>query len=278
MGKYIVVVIIVILTAILAGILPYAQTTNGQEKSLVAVFDTFYSAELGAREIAICYLGGSTFLLRTSEHVILIDPADKISSSDVPGIKRLDLLLAAQRNNEYYDLDVIRRIYQKTNSTILADQLLHDEVTDLLGDDIPSEKLRRIHPGEELVLPGMSVLTISSNGEGDGSLMFAISMDNLRIFHGHDLGLPENETTTILSEITNHAVTADVAILAAEGSSEEDLRAALRMTRALRPQIVVTMHGSLDEQNVLKTLIEKESKSIEVLIPERLWVYELVTT
>ncbi|NIM45166.1 MAG: hypothetical protein GTO54_05955, partial [Nitrososphaeria archaeon] len=63
----------------------------------------------------------------------------------------------------------------------------------------------------------------------------------------------------------------------AEGSSEEDFRTPLRMIRALRPQIVVTMHGSLDEQNVLKTLIEKESKSIEVLIPERLWVYELVT-
>jgi L-ascorbate metabolism protein UlaG (beta-lactamase superfamily) len=278
MGKYIVVVIIVILTAILAGILPYAQTTNGQEKSLVAVFDTFYSAELDAKEIAVCYLGGSTFFVRTSEHVILINPADKISSSDVPGIKRLDLILAARRDNEYYDLEVIRRIYQKTNSTILVDQPLYDEVIDLLGDDIPSEKLRRIHSGEELVLSGMSVLTISSNGEGGGSLMFSISMGNLRIFHGHNLGFPEDEMTTILSEITTHAVAADVAIVAAGGSSEEELRTPLRIIRALRPQIVVTMHGSLDEQNVLKTLIEGESKSIEVLIPERLWVYELVTT
>jgi len=262
----------------LAGILPYAQTTNGQEKSLVAVFDTFYSAELDAKEIAVCYLGGSTFFLRTSEHIILIDPAEKISSSDVPGIKRLDLILATRRENEYYDLEVIRSIYQKTNSTILVDQPLYDEAMDLVGDDIPSEKLRRIHLGEELVLSGMSVLTISSNGEGDGSLMFSISMGNLRIFHGHDLGFPEDETTTILSEITAHAVVADVAIVAAEGSSEEELRTSLRIIRALRPQIVVTMHGSLDEQNVLKTLIEGESRSIEVLIPERLWVYELVTT
>ncbi|MFQ6095111.1 MAG: MBL fold metallo-hydrolase, partial [Candidatus Bathyarchaeia archaeon] len=167
MGKYVVVVILVVLTGILAAIFPYAQNTKGNERPLVTVLDTLYAADLDAEEIAICYLGGHAFLVRTQNHVILFDPEDKISPLDIHGIKRLDLLLITQRSIAPSEIETVRSICEKT-TTVLANRVIHSE----LKDYVSPEKLREIHARETLSLSGLTVTAISSNGETDEWLMF----------------------------------------------------------------------------------------------------------
>jgi len=272
MGKYVVVVVIVILTAILAGFFPYAQSNNGNEQSLIVVLDTFYSVDLGEKEVAICYLGGSTFFLRTQNHVILIDPGDKINLKGVHGIKKLDALLFSRESITHHDLEIIQSIHQRTNSTIITNQLVYDG----LKGYIPPEKLRKVPSKETFSISNITIIAISSNEEGDGWLTFVISVDGVKIFHGSSLNFTENEASRIFSELRDYVKTVDVAIIPAERGSAGSFRNPLKIVSVLKPQIVVTMRGSLEEQNTLKGLIEKEYSSISVLMPERLWVYELV--
>ncbi|MFQ6095415.1 MAG: hypothetical protein ACE5NN_04665, partial [Candidatus Bathyarchaeia archaeon] len=145
-----------------------------------------------------------------------------------------------------------------------------------LRDYVPPEKLREIHAKEPLSLSDLTVTAISSNGETDGRLMFVISMDNLRVFHGSNFSFAEDYGPKVFSEIIENANNVDVAFVPASGSLAEDFQYQLKLISMLRPQIVVTMQGSPDEQNALKNLIEKENPSISVLIPETLWVYELL--
>jgi len=270
MGKYLLVVAVLILTAILAGIFPYARNNNINEQPLVAVLDTFYSAEFDSTMVGICHLGDSSFFIRTLDHVVLIDPCDKIRSRDIAAIRKLDLLLITQTQSNHYE--TTRNIYQETNSTIITNHQVCIE----FEDQIPSDKLREIQPEQELTVSSITVTAIGSNRDANEPLMLLISMDGINIFYGSDLSHDE-ESSEILPDLSRYANVVNMAIVSAHGVSTEAIsKYRLDIIKTLKPRMVVTMQGSEDEQNVLKNLVEKEMPSVSVFIPEKLWVYEIV--
>jgi len=272
MGKYLIVVGIVVLTALLAGVFPYAQNNNVNERPLVVALDTFYSVDLDSDEAAVCYLGDFAFFIRTANQVILIDPSDEISSRDIYAIRKLDILLISGKEGNYYE--TTQSIYQRTNSTVITNREVYNE----LEDSIPAGKLRAMSSGERLSISDTTVTALSSNPNSNEPLMFIISIYGRSLFYGSDTNYDE-EFSDLLAVLSNDARNIDVAFVPTEGVlTEPNSRYAVDMVKTLGAEVVITMHGSAGEQNGLKNLLDKEIPNVSVLVPERLWVYEIVVT
>jgi len=213
------------------------------------------SATPGPEEVLVFYLSFSGVVIRTAEATIIIDPADLLLSSDIEKLKTLgvDLLFYTHGHGDHFALASALEIFKATQAYVVAEPGV---AAQLRGKILPS-RLRGAAAGKTLSAGKLKLDLIVGQHVGP-ILLVRIQAGDIRIFHGGDSGYVP------LSDFP-----ADVAILpTGRPSPTASPEAAFRMASDLKPQVVVTVHGS-DAQNAeFKKKVRAGLKETTVVIPE----------
>lgn len=215
----------------------------------------FCSATPGAEEVWVFYLEFSGVIIRTAEATIIVDPADLLLSSDIEKLKNVgvDLLFYTHGHGDHFAPGSALEIFKATQAYVVAEP----GVAAQLRGKIPPSRLRSAAAGNTLSAGKLKLDLIAGQHVGP-ILLVRIQAGDIRIFHGGDSGY-----------VTLSGFPADVAILpTGRPSPTASPEAAFRMASDLKPQVVVTIHGS-DAQNVeFGEKVRTGLKQTTVVIPK----------
>lgn len=106
--------------------------------------------------------GQSSFLIRTNERNILIDPGtfvgelENLSAADFP---KIDLILITHDHSDHFDHDLVADILDNNNSAIL---LGTQSVISMIKDKIPNAKAEIVIPGTKKEFADISITPVAS--------------------------------------------------------------------------------------------------------------------
>jgi len=216
---------------------------------------SFCSTTPAPNEVLVFYLGYSGVVIRTSEATIIIDPADLLLTSDIEKLKALgvDLLFFTHGHGDHFVLASALEIFKATQAYVAAEP----GVTSQLRGKIPPSRLRNAAAGQSLKAGNLTLDFIAGQHVGP-ILLIRIQSGDIRIFHGGD------SNYVPLSDFPS-----DVAILpTGRPSPTASPDAAFRMAADLKPQVVMTVHGS-DAQNAeFEKKVKAGLKGTTVVIAE----------
>jgi len=249
-------VVIGLISFILVGLFAFAPI-------LAAAQDPadFYSMTPGPNEVLISYLaymgvrGFSGVIIRTAEAIIIVDPADFLSASDIEKLKALgvDLLFYTHGHSDHFVPASALEIFKATQAYVVAEP----SVAAQLRGRIPRSRLHSAIAGKTLKVGKLSLDLIA--GEHVGPIILTrIQAGGIRIFHGGDSGY-----------VSLSGFPSDVAILPTGAPSPTaSPEAAFRMASDLKPQFVVPIHGSGEENAEFEKRVHRGLKGTTVVIPE----------
>jgi len=195
----------------------------------------FCAAKPAPNEVLVLYLGYSGVIVRTADATILIDPANLLITSDIQKLKALgvDLLFYTHSHSDHFVLASALEILKATQPYVAAEPAI---TAQLKGSVPPSRILNAA--GWKTLSAGKLKLDFVAGRHVGPILLIRVKAGNIRIFHGGD------SNYVILKNLPS-----DVAILpTGDPSPTASPDAAFRMAADLKPQYVVTIHGS-DAQN-----------------------------
>ncbi|GEM_PF-340611 len=228
----------------------------------------FYSTNVQPGQIALMWLGhhrstleglaSAGFILKTSEHVLAIDPSSLLSD-DTDSLQKLDAILITHEHGDHFDPDSTIRMQGQTGATVIASL---GAFPALMGK-IPEDKLVQMLPHESISLAGVSVTAFPAEHPVETPLFYMIAVDGFSIFHGSDSAFVED-----LNKIQPGVHVALVPT--GDPSPTASPSDAFEMVKALQPYVVITMHGNPDQMQTLADLVEKSGIQSKVIKPEPL--------
>ena len=227
------------------------------------------SYDIQAGELAIMWLGNhqkgsleghasAGFLLRTSNHVIAIDPSSLLLD-DIDSLDKLDAIFITHDHGDHFDPDTTIAMQTKTGSFVIADPTS----ISMLSGQIPEDKLIQIESNEQMTISEITVDAFAAEHPTKTPLVYVIEFDGFRIFHGSDSGFVED-----LKNIESRVHVAMVP--AGDPSPTASPQVAFEMTKATNPYVVIPMHGNPQQMQEFSNLVESSDLETTVTIPSAL--------
>ena len=230
---------------------------------------SFYSFDAKPEKIGIMWLGnhqkgslegyGSAgVIVKTTNYVILIDPANLLSD-DIDSLQKVDAIFITHDHGDHFNLESTVAIQQKTGALVVANPAAYS----VLNDKILENKLKEIFPNEKKTFSGITVNAFLAEHPVEAPLVYVIEVDGFRIFHGSDSAFVED-----LKKIESPV---DIAFVpAGDPSPTASPSDAFEMTKATQSSIVVPMHGSPEQIEMFRDLVDMSDQKTEVIIPKPL--------
>ena len=226
-----------------------------------------YDVQMG--ELAIMWLGNhqkgslegyasAGFLIKTSNHVIAIDPSSLLLD-DIDSLDKLDAIFITHDHGDHFDPDTTIAMQNKTGSFVIADptSML------MLRGQIPEDKLIQIESNEQMTISEITVDAFAAEHPTKTPLVYIIEFDGFRIFHGSDSGFVE--------DLKNIESRVHVALVpAGDPSPTASPQVALEMTKATNPYVVIPMHGNPQQMEEFSNLVIGSDLETTVTIPSQL--------
>jgi len=230
---------------------------------------SFYSFDAKPEKIGIMWLGnhqkgslegyGSAgVIVKTTNYVILIDPANLLSD-DIDSLQKVDAIFITQDHGDHFNLESTVAIHQKTGALVVANPAAYS----VLNDKILENKLKEIFPNEKKTFSGITVNAFLAEHPVEAPLVYVIEVDGFRIFHGSDSEFVED-----LKKIESPV---DIAFVpAGDHSTTASPSDGFEMTKATQPSIVIPMHSGPEQMVMFRYLVDKSEQETEVIIPKPL--------
>ena len=239
--------------SVFAGLLE-TETATGCSSAFDELQDLF-KVSLEKNEVAFISLPFSGVLFRVEDMTILIDPANLLSDEDIESLKAagLDLLLYTHGHGDHLHLPTAQKIHEGCQPEIAADPSLVERIK----RSVPTEKLIGAEPGLSYTIG--KILLEAVKGEHIGPItLFKITVGDICLFHGGDS-----------ADVPLEKYPSDIAFLPTGAPSPTaSPESAFKMAQHLKPQCVVAIHGSDEQNEEFKTLMNQKYPEIEVIIPE----------
>jgi L-ascorbate metabolism protein UlaG (beta-lactamase superfamily) len=228
--------------------------------------DNFYSYDIQTGELAIMWLGyhpqetfqgyaSAGFLLKTTDHVIAIDPSSLLLN-DIDSLDKLDVIFITHDHRDHFDTTGTMEMQLKTDSNVVADTTSFNFLIDL----VPEENLKRILSDEQMTISGITVKALEAKHPSPTPLVYLIELDGFRIFHGSDSGFVE--------ELKNIEKRVHVALVPTGDPSPSVLpQIALEITKAIKPGVAIPMHGLFEQMHFFSDLVEEAELETTVTVP-----------
>jgi len=230
--------------------------------AIISIFT--YDVQMG--ELAIMWLGNhqkgslegyasAGFLLKTSNHVIAIDPSSLLFD-DIDSLDRLDAIFITHDHGDHFDPDTTIAMQTKTDSFVIADPTS----ASMLSGKISEDKLISIKSNEQMTISEITVEAFEAEHPTETPLVYVIELDGFRIFHGSDSGFVE--------DLKNIESRVHVALVpAGDPSPTASPQVAFEMTKATNPYVVIPMHGNPQQMQEFSNLVEGSDLQTTVTIP-----------
>jgi len=200
-------------------------------------------------EVGMLYLGYSTFVLKTSQHTIVVDPAGKISTEAAKTLGRISAILVTHEHSDHFDPGAATELFRATDAVVVVNMGAYDSLKGLIQK---AGKLVKLEPREKATIDGIVIEAFIANHSGSSPVMYAISVENMTLFHGSDSGFSPS-----LEQLAGKV---DLAILPVGGASQTaSPLQALKMAATLHPKKVIPVHGPSDQVSELKRLLANSS-------------------
>jgi len=234
------------------------------KSSSLAPFTKIGYMQLSDREVEIMFLGTSAFILKTSHHTIVIDPATMIPNDALASLGKIDAILITHEHDDHFDASATFDLHHASEGVVVANEGAYQSLAGLIHR---AEKLILLRPGGETKMDGIVVTAIAANHSGLSPLMYVISMDNLTVLHGSDSGFEP--------ALEEYRGKIDIALLPTGGGSPTaSASQAFKMAGAVLPKIVIPMHGTSTDYGELKSLLTDlpgiDFVEIQPLDPQRI--------
>jgi L-ascorbate metabolism protein UlaG (beta-lactamase superfamily) len=205
----------------------------------------------------------SGILLKTPTKTLLIDPVD-VKAKTIHGV---DAILITHEHYDHFDSRLLTEIQKTENCLIIADPASFKR----LQFTIPADKLKAIHPKQEIKLGEVSVKAEKCEHTAASPVTYIItSEDGLKIYHTAD-SLPFPELALIGQEEKFDIVFCTVGI--APGTSPET---GFEIAMLTKPQLAVPYHtNSVASQRSFAELLKKQLPRTACLIPEQNKIYQI---
>jgi len=213
--------------------------------SSLAPFAGFGDMQLSEGEVGMMYLGTSAFIIKTSHHTIVIDPATEIPTDALAPLGMIDAILITHEHSDHFDASATFELHHASEGVVVANEGAYESLAGLIHR---AEKLMLLMPGEDAVMDGMVVTAIAANHSGRSPLMYVISVDNVMILHGSDSGF--------MPALEEYRGKIDIALLPMGGGSPTaSASEAFKMAAAVLPKLVIPMHGTSADYDELESLM-----------------------
>ena len=221
----------------------------------------FYATDLNEGQIAFMWLGegrgewagvaSAGVMVKTSQHTIIIDPANVLPSDAINAIESLDLILITHEHSDHFDADSTVAIHEKTGAPVVVSAGVYP----ILQEMIASDKLIEMLPDDVKTVNEITVRAIPAIHPSDRPVMYLINIDGLAIFHGSDSGFADE-----LNDIDSEMHLAFVPAGMPSPTASPDVAAS--MVRALKPYVTVPVHGMFEEMKTLEDIVGNETVMI----------------
>ncbi|HEU05117.1 MAG TPA: MBL fold metallo-hydrolase [Nitrosopumilus sp.] len=230
---------------------------------------SLFSYDVQTGELAIMWLGNhqkgslegyasAGFLIKTSNHVIVIDPSSLLLD-DIDSLDKLDAIFITHDHGDHFDPDTTIAIQNKTGSFVIADPTSMS----ILSGQIPEDKLIQIESNEQMTISEITVDAFAAEHPTKTPLVYVIEFDGFRIFHGSDSGFVE--------DLKNIESRVHVALVpTGDPSPTASPQVALEMTKATNPYVVIPMHGNPQQMEEFSNLVIGSDLETIVTIPSQL--------
>jgi len=232
---------------------------------------SFFNMDIEKDEIAIMWLGNhqkeslagyasAGFLIKTSDSVIVID-SSSLLSNDIDSLQKIDAIFITHDHGDHFNPDSTIQIQKKTGAVVVANSAAFS----MLTENISSDKLLQILPGEEMTFSGFNVQAILAGHPVENPLLYIIDFDGFRIFHGSD--------SAFVPELNEIEKPLDIALVpVGDPSPNASPSDAFDMTEALQTSVVIPMHGNPTQMQNFAILIQESGLQTQVIIPKPLEV------
>jgi L-ascorbate metabolism protein UlaG (beta-lactamase superfamily) len=234
------------------------------EISLSESVDKFYDAELGPKEFAIIYVGYAGILFRTKDSVVAFDPANLFSTVKNQ-IRHLDLITYSHSHHDHYDLSNAVALSKNTDAQIISEFNMVEELQKRIPQEMilsGPEVFRTVRDGQKFKLNGITA-ELHRGVHPRPIIQFRVSIGKLKVFHAADSGYwPVGKKKV------------DVAFLPTGTPSPTcHPGVALAMAMDTKPTFAVAVHGTDEQRQKFKDLVQRELPETTAIIPR---VNELV--
>ncbi len=220
--------------------------------------------DLSADEIAFVFLEISAMAVKTSRHMLIIDPADFFNTKDVLTLGKVNAILITHEHYDHFNVSGTLELQKATGATVVCNPGTYAS----LNGKIEKEKLKVLEAGETLKVDGIKVTALESVHPGSKPLVFLVDSNGTNFFHGSDSGYPRG--------IEKHKGRARVAFVpVGTPSPTASVGDAVRMVKALGSEKAVPIHGSGGEASEFKEKIGGEMPKVQVVIPKPSKVHKL---
>lgn len=256
---------VVILLIIVASIISTPVSATPISNAL----SSFYEIDSKPGEIVIMWLGNhqkgqleghasAGFLIKTMDTVMVIDPSDLLSN-DIDALGKIDVILITHDHGDHFNVDSTITIQKKTNSFVIA----NPPAFSILSEQISSDKLVRMIPNNVVTLDRIKVTSFLAEHPSEMPLLYQIEVDGFRIFDGSDSAYVD-----ALKYIESGVHIAFVPT--GDPSPTASPSDAFEMTKAIKPYVVIPMHGTPEQMQKFAELVEGSELETKVIIPEPL--------
>jgi L-ascorbate metabolism protein UlaG (beta-lactamase superfamily) len=215
--------------------------------------------------VKIRCLAHASFLIKTDDQNIYIDPSTKYTGLKKGDFEPADLILVTHGHGDHYDKDLIKKI-RKMGSPIIAPPSLKKEIKDGIVWDLSPGQHMDISSGVHVwAAEAYNVKRFRPNGEpfhpkGLG-VGFLIRIEGVKIYHAGDTDfIPEMEK---LEEAD-----VDVALLPIGDTYTMDIKDATEAAGVIKSKIVIPMHVKDADPEVFKSEVESKTSSKVVVLRE----------
>ncbi len=152
-------------------------------KSKAAEIARFFDSSVAKDEVALFYLDGSGFIVRTTSHAVLFDVAGLLKEEEVNALNGISLMIFTHDHMDHFDGGKTIDLVKATGATVLAQEKVADKIVGkILGDKlVPAEN------GKTYTFGNLIVRAFEGVHRGP-IMMFQVKMDGLTVFHAGDSG------------------------------------------------------------------------------------------
>jgi L-ascorbate metabolism protein UlaG (beta-lactamase superfamily) len=211
----------------------------------------FATTPLQKNELALFYLGVSGFIIRSGNHTVLIDPAGMLKGDELEVLKAVNLVLYTHDHLDHFSLGKTQEIFKETAAPIIAEA----KVAGKLERKVPAEKLVSAENGKSYSLGDVIVTAIQGIHRGP-IMLYQLKMDDITVFHGGDSGYVN------LKDYPSRVAIVPVGRMSPTASPEN----AYKMVVDVKPDVVVTMHGSDKQKHQFEEKVKETNPQVTVHI------------
>ena len=249
---------------LVTGLIPFLLCSYpGPNQTQTDRLEELYSTPLADAEAAFLFLGYSGVIVRMGGKTVIIDPASSFQEDDLEVLKNggVDLLLFTHGHGDHFIPYFAEEIYNTAKPFVGASPTL----TGSLKDQVPPEKMKNLVPGKSYTFDSIKVDVIKGIHIGPIEL-FRVTIGNISLFHGGDsayVALKNFPSQLAFLPTGDPSPTA----------SPDD---AFRMAADLNPKAVVAVHGSPEQSEEFRKLMQGKFPATKIITAKKNTIYKVI--